>query len=630
MDLFPQTSSLCAMNGTRFLLLSLAVTGFVVIGSACSSDDRVGRDGGPGGTDTSGGPCTDGEIQCSGFDVQVCSGGTFSTTETCEAPSQCVAGVGCGACTPRALFCDGQEIRECAADGTSSTLVQECPPNEGCQNGLCVDACAAAAANRSNIGCDYFAVDLDNEYSVPAIFGGSTPPAQEQFAVVLANPSNVTVQANVYQSVGRPNVAAQTQVGPAHIIPPNGVVRINLDPRELDGSTPSVEGPGTFLSNHAYRIQTNFPVVAYQFNPIIESASNDASLLLPVPALDSHYRVLGWPTANPIEPIGNMPGIPDHSYVTIVGTQEGTQVSVTLGGDTVAGGIQGGGSIQAYSAGETITMTIGPYDVLNLESDGIPGDLSGTLVQSTAPVAVFSGGERGIVGGGSIPAHPSGAPDDFCCTEHLEEQVFPTTSWGKNFVITRSPVRTDHPTWREPDVYRILSDRDGTVVTTSLAAPNNQFTLAAGQWVEFYADQSFTMESNEGISIQQLLVSQGWLVSWKPDHGGDPSMILFPPLEQYRDNYIVLTPETFATNYVVVSAPEGANFTVDGAAPSCATEPAGSVGGTTFTTHTCLVGGGVHSINSDVPVGVMVYGYHNVGSYGYAGGSNLTRINPLI
>ena len=64
--------------------------------------------------------------------------------------------------------------------------------------------------------------------------------------------------------------------------------------------------------------------------------------------------------------------------------------------------------------------------------------------------------------------------------------------------------------------------------------------------------------------------------------------------------------------------------------PSCATEPAGTIGGTTFTTHTCLVGGGVHSINADVPVGVMVYGYHNVGSYGYAGGSNLTRINPLI
>ena len=142
----------------------------------------------------------------------------------------CVTGVGCGACTPRALFCDGQAIRECASDGLTSTVVEECPLNEGCQSGICVNACDAAAANRSNIGCDYFAVDLDNEYTT---FFGGTPPAQEQFAVVLANPSNVTVQATVYQSVGRPNVAAQTQVGPAHIIPPNGLVRINLDPRAV-------------------------------------------------------------------------------------------------------------------------------------------------------------------------------------------------------------------------------------------------------------------------------------------------------------------------------------------------------------------------------------------------------------
>ena len=30
-----------------------------------------------------------------------------------------------------------------------------------------------------------------------------------------------------------------------------------------------------------------------------------------------------------------------------------------------------------------------------------------------------------------------------------------------------------------------------------------------------------------------------------------------------------------------ISAPEGATFTIDGAAPSCTTEPAGTVGGTT-------------------------------------------------
>lgn len=35
-------------------------------------------------------------------------------------------------------------------------------------------------------------------------------------------------------------------------------------------------------------------------------------------------------------------------------------------------------------------------------------------------------------------------------------------------------------------------------------------------------------------------------------------------------------------------------------------------------------------IDATLPVGISVYGYYNVGSYGYAGGSDLERINPLI
>lgn len=536
-------------------------------------------------------------------------------------------------CPPGMVFCEGQEVRVCNEDGSGSTLSMECPASSACRGGACVDACAVARDERSNVGCDYFAVDLDNEYTG---FIGD-PPAQEQFAVVLANPSTVTVQATVMRSDGRPNAAAPTVVG-TYFVEPNDLVRIDLPAREVDGSTPSVEGPGTFLSNQAYRITTNFPVVAYQFNPIIESASNDASLLLPVPALDQHYRIIGWPTANPIEPIEIGPGIPDHSYVTIVGTEPNTTVTVTFGGPIVAGGIQGGGDIAAASAGSTVEYTIGPYDVLNLESDDIPGDMTGTLVTSSAPVSVFSGGERGIAPlTRDAPAHPDGAPEDWCCTEHLEEQVFPTTSWGKGFVVTRSPVRSDHATWREPDIYRIMADKPGTVVTTNLPAPNDTFTLGSGQVHEFYADRSFVVNATEAISIMQLLVSQDWVRSWKPGHGGDPSMILFPPSEQYRDDYIFLVPDTFSSNYVVISAPDGTDIFLDGGDINadefmriCAYESAGTVDGTHYTAVTCPVSGGTHRVTSTLPTGIMVYGYHNVGSYGYAGGSNLTRINPLI
>jgi hypothetical protein len=59
----------------------------------------------------------------------------------------------------------------------------------------------------------------------------------------------------------------------------------------------------------------------------------------------------------------------------------------------------------------------------------------------------------------------------------------------------------------------------------------------------------------------------------------------------------------------------------------CTYETVGDIDGTTYIAATCPVSGGAHRLESSLPSGIMVYGYYNVGSYGYAGGSNLTRIN---
>ena len=70
--------------------------------------------------------------------------------------------------------------------------------------------------------------------------------------------------------------------------------------------------------------------------------------------------------------------------------------------------------------------------------------------------------------------------------------------------------------------------------------------------------------TDEPISIEQILVSQAWVGSWKDGHGGDPSMILFPPVEQHRDHYLFLVPSTFTANYVVVAMPAGTVVQLDG------------------------------------------------------------------
>ncbi len=88
---------------------------------ACGDDDRpIGPrvDAGTGSLDA--GPCTEGQILCTGRERFVCTGGVPVSQELCE--EACAPGIGCTACVPGLLFCEGQEIRRCAADGQSSTI----------------------------------------------------------------------------------------------------------------------------------------------------------------------------------------------------------------------------------------------------------------------------------------------------------------------------------------------------------------------------------------------------------------------------------------------------------------------------------------------------------------------------
>src|SRR5690349_3446589 len=43
----------------------------------------------------------------------------------------------------------------------NGNIVSTCPADQGCANQTCLPACDAAAADKSSIGCDYYAVDPD-------------------------------------------------------------------------------------------------------------------------------------------------------------------------------------------------------------------------------------------------------------------------------------------------------------------------------------------------------------------------------------------------------------------------------------------------------------------------------------
>ncbi|MCC6747051.1 MAG: hypothetical protein IT371_05285 [Deltaproteobacteria bacterium] len=625
--------------------------------------------------------CEAESYSCRGHTALKClpDGTGYVVERDCAKNGQICTSVGCRLCEPDQQTCVGEKLLRCRSDGAGYNpkpdLVCDVKQGQVCNQASCVNACELAAKNRSYVGCEYWAVDLDN--AVVEI--GSA--AAQQYAVVLSNPSPLPAAVKVSineAAVGEPvklKVIEEREVGP------QALEVLLLPSREVDGSPPGEynTGTGTALTSNAYKIQSSVPIIAYQFNPLsnVGVFSNDASLLVPTQALTvdakaengASYLVMGWPqtiasTGDPKTNFGN----DLRSFLTIVGTRENTQVKIKLSTAIISDGATG--RIPAAQAGDVLEMKLGPFDVLNLETGGFgkDADFTGTVIDADHPVAVFSGAEAADV--------PDFTDLTFrrCCADHLEEQLFPKTTLGRTFIALVSPSRSvalkaagatiqEQP--KEKEYFRILTAGEFSTVTTSLPAPRNRLSIGGGKYLQVETDQDFTIQGNDPLVVGQFNASQQ--VSGIPSSlpGGDPSFILLPPVEQFRKDYLFLTPDKYSFDFIMVAAPKDATVRLDGrtlavgcdttqgAKICCTLNPVGKVKRagdlleTEYVAWKCqlsfprIIEGkvppenlapgeqydGVHRLTATHPVGLVVYGFDAFVSYGYPGGTDLALIN---
>lgn len=560
-------------------------------------------------------------------EASVGAGGASNTGGTAAGGTSQVAG-GAGAagttatCPSGGTVCVGQEVRVCE-NGQPGATKETCDEAVGaaCVDGACRDECAAAKTKASNVGCEFWAVDLDQQDKY-------ADPASAPWAVVIANDGQHATVVKIETNEAPPGAPQSLQVYKQVSIPKGGTETVVMPTREVDcGAKPNDYGaPGTCLSSRALRVTSTFPIAVYQLNSATNSYSNDASLLLPTHALGRAYRVIGWPAAHPYAVPPVLPS-PDRTYITIVGTQSGTQVEVTprfkLKGN--------GPGLPATAAGQVLKVTLGPFDVLNLESDDSTmsefmadpwvSDLTGSLVLASQPVAVFSGTETATVPG-SLPI-PKPKPTASCCADHLEEQMLPIEATGRAYVVPRSPLRSTLGT-KEVDILRFVGVAEPANVTTSMPAPFDKFTLQPGQRFDAWTDDDVVIDSDKPIAVGQVLVGQESLFG---PAKGDPSLTVFAAADQFRSTYTFAVPVSWAENWLVFALREGSSVTVDGTTPNaCDTRPIGQVAGSPWTGMTCKVDPGAHTVSSTDPFSVAVYGYGEAGSYAFIGGIDVRKI----
>jgi hypothetical protein len=520
-------------------------------------------------------------------------------------------------CNASGKVCVNSEVRECSPDGGIGVKVAECNgAGEACIDGECKTGCAAAAINTSNIGCEFWAVDLDQENDI------LTNAAGAPWGLVVSNAGLASSIVTIEINDAEPGAAQILSAWKTVTVAPRSVQTIEMPTREVDGSLLGKnEGPGTMLSSRAFRVRSTEPIIVYQFNALKAQFSNDASLLLPTTSLGQTYRALSWPAANPV----GLGAPPERGYVTIVGTTPGTVVTVK-----VSQAVLGGGGIPKTPKDGIVTATLGPFDVLNLETEGSfsdlarSGDLTGSIVQSTAPVAVFVGTElsTGYIGNKFPPRPDPASTGTICCLDHVEEQLLPVESYGKNFAIPRSPPRGK--TFVETDAIRFMGVASKATVTTSLPAPDAMFTLEPGEVRDIRTALDFVATASEPIAIGQVQVNR----DLTEDYLGDPSLSILPAIDQFRQDYLFSVPTSWRKNYVALAMPEGTMVKQDGTSiTGCAAPaPMGAIAGVKYVALRCDITEGAHTITADKPFGLMAYGYGNAGSYAFVGGTNVRKI----
>ena len=107
---------------------------------------------------------------------------------------------------------------------------------------------------------------------------------------------------------------------------------------------------------------------------------------------------------------------------------------------------------------------------------------------------------------------------------------------------------------------------------------------------------------------------------------GDPALILWPPVTQWRQRYVFLTPQAYRLNYVTVVVNDQTQLTIDGETIDASVfKP---IGASNYQAARFALEPGVHTMVGSAPVGVAVYGFDDDVSYGYPGGSLLSDQGP--
>ena len=480
---------------------------------------------------------------------------------------------------------------ETGADDTGAGVYFDVPPPDpvdmggGEEGPVIPETCLQAASGESTVGCVFYAVDLDQYDS----------SENDQYAIAV---SNVQTDGDVDVVVEQKNGGVwETVAGPVSVA--------SLDLYTFSLPDHHHQGSG-IMEGGTYRVTASRPIIAYQFSPLAATSfTSDASMLYPASSLDTLAFVPHWG--------GGMGG---NGYITIVATENGTDIEVTPTAATAAGT-----GVPAGSPGVPFDITLDEGDIAEVMVTSANVSLSGTRIEAENPIAVYTAHECA-----NIPANVTAC-------DHLEEQLSGVRQWGNDFAASRVPVRSAGSP--ETSLWQIIASENNTSITLQAdgevtGLPPSPAQLDAGETLEFYVGGTaanpgdFMIHSSKPVAVMNYMCG----ADNPPGSGtGDPAMVQVSPNEQFLPRYVVLVPNQWETDVLVVTRPAGADIVLDGNGIDDGQFI--DIHNGAFEVARIVVADGIHSLESDVGFSVAVVGYDEYDSYAYLGGTGTGKINPF-
>ena len=615
-----------------------------------SDSDTNDTDNNDDGTDDSGSVCKAGKLlRCDPDDfekiIRCNNDGTGEESVKCGENSvcdndKCVQQI----CTPDEPICSSDDISKvfkCSEKGLlSSEVVKDCGSGY-CQDNNCISLCDQAAKNHSYQGCDFYTTIFMNTARTDPIFAltisNSSKTETVTVDITLSSAGGEVDLGQNYFCIDNDTACMMMNTSKGLLIAP-GKLGIIMLPNDKN-----IAGQG--LKWDSLHITTNIPVTIYQFSPIDNSGknpfaangmsadynaaycsllgstycggsySNDASLLIPTSSVYTDY-VVSAHTSGSV------------TYATVIGlSNEDTVITVK---PTTA--VTNSNGIPAIEANNEGTITLKKGQVAQIEASG---DLSGSRISCDAkksdchPFAVFSGVDCANI------------PQGYGYCDHIEQQLFPVQTWGKKYILVKSKARD-----QEWDLVRIYASENGTKLTFKPATPEKisvpsgwrsfmvndvKTELNAGEYSEFYFKGTLEVEADKQIMVAHYLAGADMLsATCQSTHTdecvGDPAMMLIPPYEQFRKDYLFLTPGSYVSNYATIVMTTGESPVLDGSAVT----DIHAIEGTDFSYAIVDLGSAFknHTLTcSENPCGLFVYGWEQDVSYAYPGGLNFEKLS---